>query len=430
MLWRNLGVVFFFCVNIFALQKSFADSEISARNLPEDQKILFFMGQNSDDLADYKKEVLDVDKSMPRPGGFTIYTSISVFPEAIYEKNLATRSLNSILGAGDWGDKEHNLKRSLEDYPDAAVAIGLDMSDKGYAEKGVSCIQIPLRAIAGTGDEDVKHLTEKYREQVDILLTTLKETERKIFLRISYEFDGPWNCYAPEPFKLAFRYIKKRIDELGAKNIATVWHSAAYLFDADKPHLSASTPTHYDDWYPGDDVVDWVGMSYFLSQEFETHQIPNAMDFAKVTPRQLQNKVVEFARKHKKPVLIAEASPQGYNLGDGYASPILLREEKPMKDKDLWKTWFKDWFDFIKDNRDVIRGVAYINSNWDSHPLWRCDLGAQESHGQSVVADANDPDALSCEGGVYWGDTRIQKNPYILAQFKKEMKKKYYVNGR
>ena len=404
---------------------------LSARNLPQNNQILFIIGQNSDDLSDYKKEVLDIDPSMPKPGGITLYTSLNVFPESVYNSGTLTRPLNSIKGAGNWGDGEHNLKRSLAEYPGAAVIIGLNMTDNTYGINEVSCAQQPLRGIAATGDEDIKNVTHRYHELVDEMINELQNTGRKIYLRIGYEFDGPWNCYTPEPYKKAFRYIKKRIDELNADNIATVWQSAGYLFDdTSGNHIySSSTAGHFNMWYPGDDVVDWIGISTFLSDKFETYQIPNAMDFAKQTPRELQNRFLAFARKHNKPVMLAESSPQGYNLNQKFASPILLREEKPMSDKDLWETWYADWFNFIEGNRDVIRAIAYINSDWDASKLWRCDLGAQKTHGQSVMPPPDEPDALSCVGGVYWGDSRLQKNKYILSRFKEEITKDFYMKN-
>ena len=42
---------------ILLCQISFAAAEFDARNLPANEKILFFLGQNSDAIGEYKKNV-------------------------------------------------------------------------------------------------------------------------------------------------------------------------------------------------------------------------------------------------------------------------------------------------------------------------------------------------------------------------------------
>jgi hypothetical protein len=51
-------------------------------------------------------------------------------------------------------------------------------------------------------------------------------------------------------------------------------------------------------------------------------------------------------------------------------------------------------FKYINENSDVIRGLAYINANWDAQPRW----GAPHNEG-------------------YWGDSRLEVNPEIAKRF-------------
>ena len=397
-----------------------------ARNLPEDGKVLFFMGQDSDTLSDYKHDVLDQDIEMPRPGGFTIYRPLAVYAPEDVPPQFANIRIDSLTGAGNWGDNEHNLMRSMEEYPNAAIAIGLDLKDPLNL-----CGAQHLRGVVGTGDEDVVDLTPQYHEMVDQIIHTLKETERPVYLRIGYEFDGPWNCYQPDLYKETFRFIKQRIDALEADNIATVWHGAGYFFDdfAGRVEFSASTPGHLDRWYPGDEYVDWMAVSTFLGDHYATYQAPGVDQFIAKKPRELQNEFLDFAREHGKPMLLAESSPQGFNIGDLDVSAIFQRQDIDVSAEEIWSTWYEDWFNFIEDNKDIIRGVAYINSHWNEAPLWRCDEGAQTEPGQSVPFDPANPDAPICAGGAYWGDARVQANDYILENFKSELEKPFYVNG-
>ena len=71
-----------------------------------------------------------------------------------------------------------------------------------------------------------------------------------------------------------------------------VWHSWA-----------AGLPSNatLDDFYPGDDLVDWVGVSVF--QQFYPNDVGG-------TVKDLEH-VLNFAERHSKPSMIAESTPFG-----------------------------------------------------------------------------------------------------------------------
>ena len=115
-----------------------------------------------------------------------------------------------------------------------------------------------------------------------------------------------------------------------------MWHSAA---ECSGDPIEA--------WYPGDEVVDWISLSYFT---------PAACDFASV------NAVLNFARQHGKPMMIAAAAPQGYDIGQ-LAYSVDGQDVKHLTPGNLWKGWYQPFFDFIRQNTDVIRAVTYLNSD-------------------------------------------------------------------
>ncbi|MEV6965124.1 carbohydrate-binding protein [Hamadaea sp. NPDC051192] len=375
-----------------------AQAAITGRNLPADGKIRFFMGQDSSTLSDYKA-VLDADSSLPRPGGVTLYTNI-VLPDA----------LAGVYGPVDYGSGTVDFPATLGQYPGAALAVGLYLSDTK-----TGCYNQPLRAIAGTGDSDVVALTPQYRSKVDEILTWFKNTGREVFLRIGYEFDGPWNCYNAGYYKQAFRYIKSRIDALGATKVATVWQSAAWPIDEHPDHPEwnyvVTAADHFDVWYPGDDVVDWVAMSAFYGSTYRAYQWACAS--VATSPRAIQDRVLGFARTHGKPVMIAESSPQGFTTGARTASCIMNKAPVTVTADTIWTTWYADYFGYIAANADVIRAVAYINTWWDAQTMWRC-TGAAGS--------------ATCPNG-YWGDSRVQADPTIKSRFFAELRNARYVNG-
>lgn len=111
------------------------------------------------------------------------------------------------------------------------------------------------------------------------MVVGLKQLNDPFFLRIGYEFDGwSWNHYNKKNYLKAWKRIHTLLTEMEVKNVAYIWQSKG----------SGSNQDVLEDWYPGDDLVDWCAYSYFGNPDTE---------------------MLTFARKHNKPVFIAEASP-------------------------------------------------------------------------------------------------------------------------
>ena len=360
---------------------------LHARNLPRHGKVLFVMGQDGDTLTNLKNEVLEVDPEFPAPGGITLYT------------NLSSAALSGLWTPVDFRIGRSFWEEHLNDF-DGAFEVGLEFVD--YADL---CNPWPLQAVSGTHPD--AELVAEYQTYLDQLILYLKKTRRPVYLRIGYGFDGPWNCYDPAEFVTAFQYIANRIDRLRARNIATVWHTAAWaedITDPDRVQFNPSTPGHWDLWYPGDAYVDWFGITTFAGENFDDYQWAFAADdFVGRPPREIQDEFLDLARERKKPVMVAEAAPQGFDLGELTASCIFASGE-PYNNKvsvsaeEIWDSWFEDMFDWVEENRDIVRAFSYINADWDSQGNWSCTVDG-------------------CNGG-YWDDSRIQANPYIYEQFK------------
>jgi hypothetical protein len=92
-----------------------------------------------------------------------------------------------------------------------------------------------------------------------------------------------------------------------------------------------------EQWYPGNDLVDWSAYSYFNNPYQE---------------------MLTFARKHNKPVFITEATPV---LGEGsmYSSALISNPETA---KNMWKIWFTPFLKKMNQNQDVIKVFPYIMS--------------------------------------------------------------------
>ena len=346
---------------------------IHGKFAPDDGRLLMFVGQDSDTLTEYFDNVPE-----DHVEGITLYSRI-ISNEI---GNGPTESLAGFVGEANWGGGGVDFEKSLNEAPGAALAVGLFLSDVP------TCKNTHTRnLVAGDYDDALDRMIDYFSALAP----------RKVFLRIGFEFDGPWNCYNPETYKAAFRYIHKRIQEKESDNIATVWQSAVWpspmVGDEYSKTYDHREEGFLDAWYPGDEYVDWMGISVF-------YRDLSAWSFEPLdTPQDAQERFLQFARAHQKPVFVAEAAPQGYRNGALTKSVIQFNDPQPVMAIDIWDGWYDPFFQFIYDNNDVIRAVAYINTQWEVQQMWFCKEGKVRV-------------AATCGQGN-WGDSRVHGNELI-----------------
>lgn len=281
--------------------------------------VLLFVGQELEavgGLEAYNDGYLD---HFERPAGWTTYTNINPGENSF---GRIQEGLDGLYETHDWGDNDYNATLQLQDpdYENMALAIGLQFVN--HEEKVAD----------GTHDAYIDQLA-------DFLLSLGK---RPVFLRIAYEFDGdPWNHYDRESTIKAYKRMVDRLRAKGVENTAYVWQSTGFI----------SGQEQLEGWYPGDDYVDWCGVSFFN--------------------RWKEIEMFEFARKKGKPVFIAEASPTISDYGGKlYGETKETQLGNPEQAEEAWQKWFIPFFNAIEENADVVKAVHYINCHWDSHPMW------------------------------------------------------------
>ena len=180
------------------------------------------------------------------------------------------------------------------------------------------------------------------------------------------EFDNPYFGYSEDPsqyqqaFQLLVNECRRQLGWANChKSIAFVWHSWA-------------APRWIDDlndFYPGDDYVDWVGISIFQQLYPWASKVGN---FAAGGSIEYVEEVLEFANRHNKPVMIAESTPFGGMHWNGKRFGSEQRLEVPsLSDSvpnNIWDLWFAPVLDLIE--RYDIRMWSYINCDWDVQPMW------------------------------------------------------------
>jgi hypothetical protein len=209
---------------------------------------------------------------------------------------------------------------------------------QGGAEVG---LQLGLWLNGTEGCRDIVH--HRLDAQIQRLVKYLSRptsalTFDRVWLRIGYEFDNPSFGYLedPELFREAFRTVVascKSHSRCGERT-RFVWHSwAASVVSADE----------LDRFYPGDDVVDWVGISIFS----QLYTNANGGGVARLGNNETVRAVLEFAHRRRKPTMIAESTPFG-----GIPSRI-----------DPWEAWFRPVLDLIQEHK--IGMWSYINCDWE-----------------------------------------------------------------
>ncbi len=213
---------------------------IKAKFEPEDGKVLMFVGQELEAVGGvpgFQNGYLD---HFRKPAGWTAYTSFNGDLQGVWE-------------TGSWGDGYSNMSLQLQHFDDMALAIGIDFVNQ---EESLA---------SGLMDDTILRLGNFLKN-----LGT-----RPVFLRIGYEFDGhDWNHYDRLNYIKGFRRVKDKFDSLKVENVAFVWQSTGWASNLDM----------LEQWYPGDEYVDWCGFSFFSRWD--------------------EQRMIEFARAKGKPVLL------------------------------------------------------------------------------------------------------------------------------
>jgi hypothetical protein len=236
-----------------------------------------------------------------RPMMFMTYITVTAGPEAVI----------------DWRDRVQ-----------AALA---DLAGQG------TTLQIGLNLTAGKDDGSGRagQVAEgAYDEAIDAFVNAVRSFGVPTWVRIGYEFEGSWNGYTPAGYVAAFRYITDRMRDAELEGIATVWCAAG----------GSAGFIPFDDlmaYYPGDDYADWWGVDTFSPDELTNPWLGEFYD---------------LAAKHRKPVMIGEATPRYVGADKGAES---------------WNRWFRPFFEMVRKHPEV-KAISYINWDWT---YWSDELG-------------------------------------------------------
>ncbi|KAG7348473.1 cellulase H protein [Nitzschia inconspicua] len=352
----------------------------------------------------------------PPPGNTFLAIGQDFFSIQEYIQSQYNTSLHRTILENNRSDGAVVPAVSLQDFVPAAVMTYTDIhklqgltepADYGsgieYTQGLVeafphSALQIGLWLNGTSGCQDI--LDGKLDSQIHALFDFIgrQSSIPKVFLRVGYEFDNPWFGFSDSPstYQAAFRQVVADCErQLGRRKchtkVAFVWHS--WAAPRTVPSLNA--------FYPGNDVVDWVGVSIFQQLYPWANARKNDSDasntFAGGSLEHVKE-VLDFAKANEKPIMIAESTPYGgiHVAATGVAKGYFDDSSSEGQNGDiLWELWYQKTIDLIE--RYDISMWSYINCDWDSQPMWR---------------------------GIGFGDTRISSSRLITMNWWEHVMKK------
>jgi beta-mannanase len=137
----------------------------------------------------------------------------------------------------------------------------------------------------------------RYDETIDRCLRTIQTvTPQKVLLRWGHEMEiinqYPWSVDNPQAYIAAYRHFVTRSHQLGVDNIIWVWSPAGNA--------------NAINYWPGEDVVDIVGISIYATPEWHPDGIQALPSFAR-----LMEQKANLWQRWRKPVLVAEVGVNG-----------------------------------------------------------------------------------------------------------------------
>lgn len=234
----------------------------------------------------------------------------------------------------DWANKV------LNDAAAEKKAVELALNFPGQGDTA--------RAISGSDD---------YLKQLYDLI--LKHSGVPIFLRIGAEVNIWANQCTPDEFKAAYRTVANKMRALS--NVAAVW-SIAHT----DPWQSEARPYTSDDYYPGDENVDYAGITIYCNKYFEGREWFGQEKFNEVCFKTGYNSdpvlmIKDFVEKYgsRKPIIISECGAAYYTGGEINQNHIDWGAER-----------LREIYSYIPMVYPQVKLMAYFNKKIDYEANW------------------------------------------------------------
>lgn len=206
-------------------------------------------------------------------------------------------------------------------------------TDEAFLDDG----KLLLLSWAGT---DTRSITlGRYDAVITERARAVKDLGVPILLRFRWEMDRPnlqTSVHSPADYIAAWKHVRTIFTTVGATNAAWVWCPLATGFADGRAQQ----------YYPGDDQVDWICADAYAGRELQSFQ-------------QLMTPVLEWAKDHPRPILVGEFGVSSARGGDQ-------------------STWLQGARTFAAANPQ-IKGMVYFSAKRDTKPVYDSTLSSPGS---------------------------------------------------
>lgn len=211
-----------------------------------------------------------------------------------------------------------------------------------------------------------KIIEGKFDADLSAYANDAKEYGEPLMIEFGTEMNGDWFPWSgvysdknPEAFKNAFIHIIEIFRKQKTDNVTWVFH-VNYDSSPDESWNSMSA------YYPGDEYIDWIGMSIYGAQ----HPNDEWTDIMDIFESAYNNLAAVSANK-----------------------PLAVFEFGTIENK-LKSVWINNFFTLLKDKKySRIKGISYWHSNWDnedgSYSFMRIDSSPEslETYKSNISGD-------------------------------------------
>ncbi len=290
----------------------------------------------------WEKEISSLAKNKIKSMPGRIY--FSAFPdfggsedEVSYQKikdfeNLIGRNIFWAYFSQNWNRSRKFPKKEIQEIRKAGALPFVRLMLRGTLEYTCNDKEFSLdKIIAGKFDTDFRNWARE-----------AKKDGKKILVEFGVEQNGDWfqwsgfcNGKNPEKFKKAYRHIIDIFREVGAKNITWFFHTDIESVPKEKWNKQKN-------YYPGDDYIDWIGISAYGPQNEKEDYWEKFSDLI----RKNKNDILEISKN--KPLALLE-----FGVSDG--------------NKNGNKTeWLRDAFETILNDKYLkFSAINYWHENWE-----------------------------------------------------------------
>ncbi|MBO4210860.1 glycoside hydrolase family 26 protein, partial [Micromonospora echinofusca] len=182
--------------------------------------------------------------------------------------------------------------------------------------------------------------------------TGIRRLNYRVAIRFAHEMNGfwyPWgadvNGNAAGDYVKAWRHVRQVFTEVGATNVIWVWSPNVLFGD-----------TQLKPFYPGDEWVDWIGLSgYYGTEGTENYRSPRTVFGRSIT-----------------------------HLRTFTSKPLVITETAATDNAGLKARWVREFFGYLEDNPDIIGFIWYESvKEWD----WRIATAPAASAAFAAEAD-------------------------------------------